>query len=154
LYCWVDASFAVHDDNKSHSGYVIGFGANCSLIYVRSTKQKLTTKSSTESELVAINDCVSHIMWTIYYLEFQNYMQTPIILFQDNQSTMVMANKGSGNPSNSKHINIRYFYIKELIDANFITLHYCPTAEMKADLMTKPITGNQFKNLRGMILNN
>jgi hypothetical protein len=153
LHCWADASFAIHADSKSHSGYVIGFGVDCSLIFVRSTKQKLTTKSSTESELVAINDCASHIIWAMYYLEFQNYTQSPIILFQDNQSTMVMANKGKGNPSNSKHINIRYFYIKELIDAYLITLKYCSTSEMKADLMTKPIIGNQFKILRGMILN-
>jgi hypothetical protein len=67
-------------------------------------------------------------------------------------STMVMANKGEGNPNNSRHINIRYFYIKELIESGLVTVEYCPTLEMKADILTKPLIGNNFFKLRQMIL--
>ena len=154
IYCWIDASFAIHNDKKSHSGYIIGLGKNGSLTFVRSSKQKLVTKSSTESELVALNDGISHVMWTRFYLESQGYFQPPTVVFQDNMSTMVMANKGEGNPNNSRHINIRYFYIKELIDSGEITVKYCPTSEMKADLLTKPLIGNNFFKLRQMILKN
>jgi hypothetical protein len=71
ITCWIDASFAIHSDKKSHSGYIIGLGKNGSLTFVRSSKQKLVTKSSTESELVALNDGISHVMWTRFYLESQ-----------------------------------------------------------------------------------
>jgi hypothetical protein len=153
IKCWIDAAYATHDDMKSHSGYLIGLGNNGSLTFVRSSKQKLVTKSSTESELVALNDGISQVMWTRYYLEYQGYKQLPTIIFQDNMSTMFMANNGEGNHNNSKHINIRYFYIKELIDKNLIQLVHCDTDFMKADLMTKPKSGQAFKNLRQLIMN-
>jgi hypothetical protein len=153
INCWIDAAYATHNDMKSHSGYLIGLGNNGSFTFVRSSKQKLVTKSSTEAELVALNDGISQVMWTRYYLEYQGYKQLPTIVFQDNMSTMFMANNGEGNHNHSKHINIRYFYIKELIDKNLIRLVHCDTESMKADLMTKSKSGQAFVNLRQMIMN-
>ncbi len=64
---WVDASFAVHKDMRSHTGGVLSMGRGA--VYSTSTRQKLTTRSSTEGELVGVNDVMPQILWTRYFLE-------------------------------------------------------------------------------------
>ena len=58
---WVDASFAVHHNMRSHTGGNASLGKE--IVYSSSTKQKLNTTSSTEAELVAINDIILMILW-------------------------------------------------------------------------------------------
>ena len=64
---WVDASFAVHPDMKSHSGEMMSMGQGASISV--SKKHKLNTKSSTESELVGVDDYMPMIIWEKYFLE-------------------------------------------------------------------------------------
>ena len=59
---WVDASFAVHPDMKSHTGGTMTLGKG--MIYSASTQQKLNTKSLTEGELVGVNDVMPQVLWT------------------------------------------------------------------------------------------
>ena len=61
IKAYVDASFAVHPDMRSHTGVIITLGKGA--IYSRSSKQKLNTKSSTESELVAKSDALPQVLW-------------------------------------------------------------------------------------------
>ena len=51
-----------------------------------------------------------------------------------------------------KHVNVRYFFIKDKVDAGDIEIVYCPTGDMLADYFTKPLQGNQFKAFRELIL--
>ena len=60
LQTWVDASYAVHRDMKSHTGGVISLGHR--IFHHKSSKQKLNTKSSTEAELVGTSD---YLAWTL-----------------------------------------------------------------------------------------
>jgi hypothetical protein len=62
VHAWVDASYAVHTDYKSHTGVAIGIGGG--VTYAKSTVQKLNTKSSTEAEIVGVSDASGHIIWT------------------------------------------------------------------------------------------
>ena len=68
---WVDASFGVHPDMKSHTGATMSLGKGSIYRYARSTRQKLNTKSSTEAELVGVDDVMPQVMWTRYFLEAQ-----------------------------------------------------------------------------------
>ena len=68
----------------------IGAGAIMSF----SRKQTLNTGSSTETELVGIDDALSLMIWTKYFLEAQGYIIYSTILFQDNQSTILLAKNG------------------------------------------------------------
>ena len=68
---WVDAAFAVHSDMRSQSGGMMSLGKGA--VYGSSTRQKLNTKSSTEAELVGVNDFMPQILWTKYFLEEQGY---------------------------------------------------------------------------------
>ncbi len=64
---WIDASFAVHRDMKSHTGETMTMGKGS--VYSTSTRQKLNTKSSTEAELVGVDNVMPMIVWTKYFLE-------------------------------------------------------------------------------------
>ena len=68
---WADASFADHPDMKSHTGGAMTLGKGT--IYGTLTLQKINTKSSTEAELVGVNDVLPPVLWTQFFLEAQGY---------------------------------------------------------------------------------
>ena len=87
-----DASFAVHMDMKSHTGYGMTMGKGYLQMTLR--KQKLNTRSSTEAELVAADDAMTQILWTKMFLEEQGYKIKETVLLQDNTSTIQPENNG------------------------------------------------------------
>ena len=91
--CWVDASYGVHKDLRSHSGGA--FTLDKGSISSYSTKQKLNTKSSTEAELVAVDDIYPHIIWTNNFLLGQGYNTDGQIIYQDNNSALLLENNGT-----------------------------------------------------------
>jgi hypothetical protein len=146
---WIDASFGVHSDMRSHTGGVLTLAA-----YATSTKQKLTTKSSTEAELVGVNDVLSQVLWTRHFLDAQGYGVTDSTVYQDNQSAMLLENNGCASSSkHTRHINIRFFFVHEEVKNQEITIKCCPTKEMLADFVTKPLQGTPFQTVRDIIMN-
>lgn len=148
---YVDASYATHPNAKSHTGVIIFLGSGP--VYVRSTKQTLVTKSSAESELVALSEGVTYVIWSREFLQHQGYKMGPGLVYQDNQATMAMAKRGPTSSGNSRHINIRYYFITDRIASNEIELEYLPTKDMVADLLTKPLQGADFRRQRTALLN-
>jgi hypothetical protein len=122
---WVDASYTVHNDMKSHTGGAVSFGRGA--VMCKSSKQKLNTKSSTEAELVGASDYLPYPIWGKKFLEGQGYTLKENIFYQDNQSTIRFEKNGrrSCGP-NSRHIDIRYFWIKDRLGIeNIGRLHRC-----------------------------
>ena len=147
----VDAAFAVHPDAKSHTGMTMTLGKGA--VNNMSRKQKLVTRSSTEAELVAVDDSLAQIMWTKYFLEEQGYNMRHV-LKQDNESAMKLEKNGMKSVGQrSRHINIRYFFITEKISNGELELEYCPTDDMDSDYHTKPLTGAKGKKHRATIMN-
>ena len=123
-------------------------------IYSSSTKQKLNTKSSTESELVAADDILTQLVWTNYFLKEQGYATKGCVLFQDNTSCIQLEKNGKRSSSKrTKHISIRFFYITDRIEKGDLTVEYCPTDDMVADFFTKPLQGAKFEKFRKIIMN-
>ena len=119
-----------------------------------STKQKLNTKSSTEGELVGVDDAMPRILWTRYFIQAQGYPVDASIVYQDNQSAILLEKNGTASSSKrTRHIHIRYYFITDRIRSNEITVEYCPTKEMVGDFFTKPLQGSLFYKLRARILN-
>ena len=88
-----------------------------------SWRQNLSTGSSTEAELVGIDDALRYIMWGMYFIQSQGYEVTNNILVQDNKSTILLAKNGRFSSSKrTKHINNRYFMIKNKIGKGEITI--------------------------------
>ena len=121
--------------------------------FVTSTKQKLNTRSSTETEIVSVDDCMPIICWTRYFLLEQGVTIEENILFQDNTSAILLEQNGKTSSSKrTKHINIRYFFVTDKISKGELKVQWCPTAEMVADYMTKPLQGKLFRKFRDIIM--
>ena len=147
---YVDASFGIFDDAKSQTGCSVSLGTGS--VYAKTSKQKIVTKSSTEAELVALTDSSSQIIWTREYLHFQGYNQRSAKVYEDNASTILLAEKGRSLSARTRHVKIRYFFIKERIDNGELSLEYLPTGEMVADILTKPLQGEHFLRLRKKLM--
>jgi hypothetical protein len=148
---YVDASYGVHVDGKSHTGAVITLGKG--VVYAKSSKQKVVSKSSTEAELIALSDSSSQIIWTRDFLIGQGYNLDAATIYQDNQSTMALVKKGQSNSERSRHINIRYFFVKDRVEQGDVKIEYKATGDMLADVLTKPLQGSLFVRLRDLLLN-
>jgi hypothetical protein len=120
---------------------------------VSSTKQKLNTRSSTESELVGVDDMMPIIVWSCYFLMAQGYGVTQNLLLQDNNSSMLLEKNGKASSGkHTRHINIRYFFITDRVNMKEVEIKQCPTKEMVADFMNKPLQGSHFRRLRDLIM--
>jgi hypothetical protein len=147
---YLDASFAVHDYMKSHSGTAVTLGHG--VYYTKSTAQKLNTTSSCEAELVALSKGMQQALWSQAFIQAQGGPNQPIKVYQDNLSTIQLIERGRPGAEQSRHINIGYFWLNDLITRGLITLIYCPTKLMIADTLTKPVQGSLFTDLRDMLL--
>ena len=116
-------------------------------------KHKLNTGSSTEAELVSIADVLGMMMWCKYFMKAQGYEIENNILYQDNKSTILMANNGRMSAGkNSKHIKNSFFLITDKVAPGDIEIHYKGTDEMWADVNTKPMQGKMFRVMRGQVM--
>ena len=154
---YVDASFAVHKDMRSHTGGLMTMG--CSAIIAMSTKQNINTKSSTEAEIVGVDDILNIQKWARHYLEAQYQLAGADAnrrldkLHQDNTSAMRLENNGKASSTKqTRHIDIRYFFITDRIKSGAVKVEYCPTDDMVADFFTKPLQGSKFRTHRNTIL--
>ena len=89
---WVDSAIVVHRDMKSHTGRMMTMGQGA--LYSAPKKQKVNTKSSTEADLVGVNDLISQILRMRYFLEAQGMKVHDNSVYQDNQNVMKLEKNG------------------------------------------------------------
>jgi hypothetical protein len=148
---WIDGAHAVHHDMKGHVGMYVSEGEGA--LMSASTKCKLNTTSSTETEIVSVGEKMSKCVWFRNFRIEQGGNSTEDVLHQDNQSAMLLENNGIYSAGKgSKHIHIRYYFITDRIKRKEFKVMYCPTGEMIADFFTKPLQGAQFYKFRDAIL--
>ena len=99
----------------------------------KSAKQKLNTKSTTEFEVVGASDYIPNVIWAELFLKHQGILLQKNDFGQDNQSAIMLEVNGkrSCGPG-SRHIDIRYLFMKNRLDTQNINIVYCPTVEMLA----------------------
>ena len=149
---WVDASYAVHPDMRGHTGGTMSLGSGS--VYSTARKQKIVTRSSTECELVGVYDVLPQMEWTRLFLQEQGYTMKDSVLYQDNMSAMLLEKNGKASSSKrTKHIHMRYFYVKDKVDSGELRIEHCPTKEMLADFFTKPLQGALFRTMRDRVMN-
>ena len=148
---YVDGAFAVHRDMRSHTGVTMTLGKGA--VLSGSSKQKLNTRSSTEAELIAVDEAMGMIMWTRNFLHGQGY-SPEMKLAQDNMSAMLLEKNGKASSGRrTRHLNIRHFFITDRIHQGEVSVVYCPTDDMVADVLTKPLQGSKFRKFRRLLLN-
>lgn len=87
-------------------------------------------------------------------MQAQGYEVSDNVLFQDNQSAMLLETHGRGSSSKrTRHINVRYFFITDRIKGKEISVRHCPAENMVGDFFTKPLQGASFRKFRDIVLN-
>jgi hypothetical protein len=95
----------------------------------------LNTKSSTEAEVVGVDNAMAQVLWTHCFLEAQGCKVEKNTVHQDNQSAALLERNGRGSSSKRiRHINVRHFFVSD----REMNVKHCPTGEMVADFFTKP----------------
>ena len=151
IFTWIDAAYAVNPDMRSQTGGAMSMGLG--VLHAKCSKQKLNVKSSTEAELVGASEYIPYNLWLLLFLSAQGYEIKDNVLYQDNQSTILMLKNGRNScTGNSRHINIRYFFVKDRVDKKELRVEYCPALIMLADFFSKPLQGHLFRKLRDVIM--
>jgi hypothetical protein len=148
-----DAADGIHSNGRGHTGGTVGFESDsgCWFSFI-SKAQPFVAQSSGEAELVAVNTVGNMADWARQFLEELGFSQRPLVMYQDSECSLKMLKKGTGSFKRAKHIKIRWFWLKELIDEGVVVMRYVPTDELVADILTKPLVGSKFRYLRGKLL--
>jgi hypothetical protein len=128
----VDSSYAVHPDMRSHTGVVMSLRKGAT--YSASSKQNLNTKSSTEAELVVIDNAIAQALWTRnFYVAHGEYVHITKI-YPDNKSTILLAeNSRQASSQWTRHLNVCYFFVTDKIKKGEVKVAFCPTHDMLMD---------------------
>ena len=149
---FVDASHNTHWDCKGHGGAALFLGKGAVSSY--SNKLKNNTRSSTESELVGVDRYMPQMLWSLYFIREQGYDVKHIELHQDNISAQLLEINGKfSSSSKTKHIKAKIFFVKDKVDDGDIVIKDCPTEVMWADILTKPLQGKAFREMRAVLMN-
>jgi hypothetical protein len=142
FYGFSDAAFANAEDQKSISGYV--FLANMGTITWMSKKQNTIALSTTEAEYVALSEAAREAKWLHHlYGELGYAQKEPIILLGDNDGSISLT-KNPQFHKRTKHVDLRWHWIRELVNDGLIKITNCTNPQQTADIMTKPLPRPKF----------
>lgn len=133
-------------DRKSNSGYV--FKLYGGVISWKCKRQTCVSLSSVEAEFVALSEACKEAFWIRRVLEeFNLNCEGPTLIYEDNQSCLKLV-RDEKLSDLTKHIDLRVHFVKDYVDKGLVMCKYCPSEEMLADLLTKPLPGPRIRLLR------
>jgi hypothetical protein len=144
---FVDANWGEsRADRKSNTGYI--FKLNGGTISWASRKQKTIALSSTEAEYIALAEASQELIWLRRLCcDFNCKQNDATTINVDNQSCMkLVENEKFSN--RSKHIDIKYHFVRDLYQEGVVSLKYCSTESNTADILTKPLSAARINKLR------
>ena len=100
-----------------------------------------------EAEYMSLAEAVKEAIWLKTLIKELGYEQRSVKIYEDNQSCIALA-KHPERHSRAKHIDIKYHFVRELVEDKQIEMVYIPTKEKLGDMFRKPIPRNQFESLR------
>lgn len=145
LVLYADAAFANDPDRKSVSGFIIELFGDPVVWGTR--KQTCVAKSSTEAEYIALATAVSELLWVRQLLKGLDIsVDNAIPVYEDNQSVIHALSRW--DVKRLKHVDVKYNFIKDLYQKKIIDVTYIPSADQKADIMTKGLPYDSFSRHR------
>ena len=103
--------------------------------------------STAEAECIAAGSCCSQLLWIKKVLTDYGISQDTMVVYCDN-SNAIDISKNSVQHSKTKHLEIRYHFIRNLVERKIVCIEYIPTERQNADIFTKPFDRSKFETLR------
>ena len=127
---------------KSTTGHVFQLG-NATTSW-KLKRQTVVALSSTEAEYVALCSVAQETVWLRHLLASIRFKhKDATVVDEDNQGTIALT-KNPKNHSRTKHIDIKYHFVREAVEKKDVRLVYCPTGKMVADILTKMLLKPMF----------
>jgi hypothetical protein len=137
------------DDRKSTSGYVVMLSGGP--VSWQCRKQPTRALSSCEAEFIALTEVTKEVLWLTYFLgELGIDFETPII-YTDSRSAMEWS-KNASNHQRTKHVALKYFFIRDEVANKSIKIAYVSTKDNVADILTKSTTKAIYKHLQPKLM--
>ena len=133
------------DSRKSISGFLITLAGGA--VSWQSRLQKCVALSTTEAEYIAATEACKEVLWMKKFLHELGQKQEKFTLFCDSQSAIHLS-KNSAFHSRSKHIDVRYHWIRDVLEAKELNLEKIHTSENGADMFTKSLPKDKFEDCR------
>jgi len=146
-----DSDYAGDNDTRiSMTGFCI-FLLGVPIVW-KSKSQKSVTLSSSKAEFVALSEAVKEIKFVVQVLESIGVkVKFPIIVRVDNVGAIFMAENVT-NSQRTKHVDIRYHFVREFVVDGYIKIIFVKTEENRADMFTKNVSGGRYQEHAGNLL--
>ena len=146
-YCDTDWASQAHRHSISGFAFHYGIGA----ISWSSKKQTIVALSSTESEYIALTHAAKEAIWLQTFVnKVTGISIKPLTILGDNQGSLALARDNKYH-SRTKHIDLRYHFIREAVDDAKIKVEYVPTEDNIADILTKSLAKPKFTRFIAML---
>lgn len=150
LQVYTDSDYARDlEDRRCTSGYA--FILSNAAICWSSRKQEIVTLSSTEAEYVAATTCACHCVWLKGLMEELSNEQIGTVNIMCDNSSSIKLSKNPVLHRRTKHIDVRFHYLRELVNKGKVQLVFCSSENQIADIMTKPVKLEVFEKMRTLL---
>jgi hypothetical protein len=145
IYGWADSSFnSGVGDRKSQYGYCFAFGLKSAMFINVCRRSTIIAQSSTEAEYYGLAEASRELLWIRNFLLEIDQSQVQVkTIYQDNTTTIKIATTETVT-DRSKHIDVKYHFVKSLCFDGLINVEYMATADMVADIFTKVLLDGTF----------
>lgn len=146
-----DADWASNPDDRHSTTGNIFLMSEGSISWL-SQRQPTVALSTAEAEYIALCSVTQETVWLQKLMEdlIIKSEPKPMIIYEDNQGAIAMAKNPVGH-KRTKHIDIKFHFVREKVQEGALLLQYCTTKEMLADILTKPLPKGQFEYLRSKL---
>lgn len=139
------------NDRRSTTGYCVSLSRNSSLVSWKTKKQPTVALSTCEAEYMALTATIQECIYLEHLLKgIDNYKYVQTAVYEDNQGTIALA-KNPVSRQRCKHVDIKYHFVRSIVNEDKMCLKYCSTEEMVADIMTKPVSKMRLKKFERFI---
>jgi hypothetical protein len=156
LTAWADAAYRVHPESRSQYGCMVAIHPNAAPFWVKCGKLPGVPVSSYEAEYIAAFKLVQRTEYFRQLLrELAPFLGSPKlrpVLVRDDNESVIKLTAAPDIPKRSRHIDVKYHYVRHLVKARHIKLRYLQTDLMTADIFTKPLGPKRFAFLRDRLL--
>ncbi|KAM7488108.1 hypothetical protein LguiB_025592 [Lonicera macranthoides] len=150
LIAYIDSDYAGDlNDRKSTSGYVFSFGSGA--VSWSSKNQPVVTLSTTETEFIAAASCACQALWLRRMLKNLRHAQGKATVVYCDSNSAIKLSKNPVMHGRSKHIDVRFHFLRDLTKDEVVKMTHCNTREQVADVMTKPLKLDAFLKFRSLL---